>query len=184
MTDHHDSAHHDGDRREGTERPEGTDRHDDIGKLAELIADFPIAMIATHDADHRILAQPFAMQHQRHAFDGDLWFLIAADSSTAQRVDAHQAVDVILSSNDSWVSLTGLAEVVSEQRYIDEMWDASAEAWFPDGREDPGIRALLVHADGAEYWDSPGGRVATVLSFVKSKVSGRPIDIDTEKVDL
>lgn len=33
-----------------------------------------------------------------------------------------------------------------------------------------------VVGDSAEYWDSPGGRLATVLSLVKAKVTGRPYD--------
>ena len=44
---------------------------------------------------------------------------------------------------------------------------------------------IKVTADGAEYWDTPGGRVASVLSFVKSKVTGQPYDGgENEKVDL
>ncbi|AXH34620.1 hypothetical protein DVJ78_03585 [Humibacter sp. BT305] len=64
------------------------------------------------------------------------------------------------------------------------MWDTSVEAWFPGGRTDPAIRALIVHADSAEYWDTPGSTVATVFSLVKSKVTGTPIEIENEKIDL
>jgi hypothetical protein len=31
-------------------------------------------------------------------------------------------------------------------------------------------------ADSAEYWDSPGGRIATVISLVKAKVTGESYD--------
>ena len=30
---------------------------------------------------------------------------------------------------------------------------------------------LLVEADSAEYWDSPGGRIASVLAYAKSKIT-------------
>ena len=33
---------------------------------------------------------------------------------------------------------------------------------------------IKVHADSAEYWDTPGGRIASVISFVKAKVTGEP----------
>ena len=157
---------------------------DDIETLAKLLDDFPIAMVVTLDDAGNPVSQPFAMQQQHHRFDGDLWFLLSAESSTAKRIATHQVVNLAFSSNDSWVSVTGHAELTTEQSYIDEMWDASVEAWFPDGCTDPNIRALIVHTDSAEYWDTPGSTIATVFSLVKSKVTGTPIEIDNEKIEL
>ncbi|QJU52661.1 pyridoxamine 5'-phosphate oxidase family protein [Herbiconiux sp. KACC 21604] len=157
---------------------------DDIETLADLLDDFPLTMAVTLDDDGHPLSQPLAMQQQHHRFDGDLWFLISAESSTAKRLEKHQVVNLAFSSNDSWVSVTGHAELTTERSYIDEMWDQSAEAWFPGGSTDPSIRALIVHTDSAEYWDTPGSTIATVLSLVKSKVTGTPIEIDNEKIDL
>jgi general stress protein 26 len=156
----------------------------DFETLADLLDDFPLAMIVTLDDGGHPVSQPFAMQQQHHRFDGDLWFLVSAESSTAVRLEKNPIVNLALSSNDSWVSVTGHAELTTEQSYIDEMWDPSVEAWFPGGRTDPSVRALILHADSAEYWDTPGSTLATVFSFVKSKVTGTPIDIDHEKIDL
>lgn len=158
--------------------------HDDIETLADLLDGFPITMIVTLDDDGNPVSQPFAMQQQHHRFDGDLWFLVSVDSSTAGRLAERPVVNLAFSDHDSWVSLTGHAELTSEQSYVDAMWDTSVEAWFPGGRTDPAIRALIVHADSAEYWDTPGSTVATVFSLLKSKVTGTPIEIDNEKVDL
>ncbi|MFB2582373.1 pyridoxamine 5'-phosphate oxidase family protein [Herbiconiux sp. P15] len=157
---------------------------DDLETLAALLDDFPITMIVTLDDAGHPVSQPFAMQQQHHRFDGDLWFLLAADSSTATRLEKNPIVNLALSSNSSWVSVTGHAELTTEQSFIDAMWDTSVEAWFPGGRTDPSIRALIVHADSAEYWDTPGSTLTTVFSFVKSKVTGTPIDIDNEKLAL
>ena len=157
---------------------------EDIETLADLLDDFPITMIVTLDDDGNPVSQPFAMQQQHHRFDGDLWFLLSVESSTAKRIATHQVVNLAFSSNDSWVSVTGHAELTTEQSYIDAMWDTSVEAWFPDGRTDPNIRALIVHTDSAEYWDTPGSTIATVFSTVKSKVTGTPIEIDNEKIEL
>ena len=121
------------------------------------------------------------MQQQHHRFDGDLWFILSAESSTAIRIATNQVVNIAFSANDSWVSVTGHAELTTEQSYIDEMWDPSVEAWFPGGRTDPAIRALIVHTDSAEYWDTPGSTIATVFSLVKSKVTGTPMEIDNEE---
>jgi len=152
--------------------------------LADLIDDFPIAMITSVGDAGALVAQPFAMQQQHHAFDGELWFLISAEASLVGRVHADPRVNIALSARDSWVSIAGHAEVVEDRAKTETMWDASAEAWFPDGKDDARIRVLIVHADSAEYWDTPGGLVATALSFVKSKATGEPLDIEHERVDL
>jgi len=46
------------------------------------------------------------------------------------------------------------------------------EAWLPQGPEDPSTVLIKVAGETAEYWDTPGGRIATVLSFAKAKITG------------
>jgi hypothetical protein len=42
--------------------------------------------------------------------------------------------------------------------------------------EDPDVVLLRVDAATAEYWDSPGGRLASVISFAKAKLTGQAYD--------
>jgi general stress protein 26 len=66
-----------------------------------------------------------------------------------------------------------------------ELWNSGVEAWFPQGPDDDSVVLIKVEAASAEYWDSPGGRLATAFSFVKAKVTGERIDAgENEKVDL
>ena len=51
--------------------------------------------------------------------------------------------------------------------------------------EADGLYVFRVQADSAEYWDTPGGTVASLLSFAKSKVTGEPYQgTGRETVDL
>ena len=87
--------------------------------------------------------------------------------------------------SDSWVSLTGHAVVVDDLEKKRELWDAGVAAWFPDGPDDAGIVLLRVDAASAEFWDNPGGKIATALSFAKAKVTGKPYSGgENETVDL
>jgi general stress protein 26 len=83
---------------------------------------------------------------------------------------------VTLGSADTWVAVAGRAEVVDDRAKARELWNAAVEAWFPDGPDDPNVVLLRVDGESAEYWDTPGGRVATALSLVKAKVTGTPYD--------
>lgn len=153
----------------------------DARKITSLLEDFRFGMFTTIDGGKPV-ARPFTIQEVEDG--GDLWFLVSKQSSAVRQLAADPRAGVALSSNDSWVSLTGTAQVVDSQERVDRYWSPVVEAWFPDGKEDPSVSVLKFSADGGEYWDTPGSRVATAIAFVKAKVTGEPIEGDTGKVDL
>ncbi|MBS3178215.1 MULTISPECIES: pyridoxamine 5'-phosphate oxidase family protein [unclassified Pseudoclavibacter] len=155
---------------------------DEVAKIAKLVKDFRFAMLTTIEGSGSLVAHPLTIQEAE--FDGDLWFLIQKDSTTVRNLGADSRAGVSLSSNDSWVSLSGTAGLVNAPEKLRELWNPAAEAWFPNGPEDPNVGVLKFSASGAEYWDSPGGRIATAFSFIKSKVSGEPLEGDNAKVEL
>lgn len=139
-------------------------------------------MFTTVDSDGRLMSRPMAVQEVE--FDGDLWFFTRQGSRKVEQIGQQSRVNVALASRSSWVSVTGIAEVLRDVAKARELWNASISAWFPDGPEDPDIVLVKVHADGAEYWDSPGAGVVSVLSFIKARVTGKPYHIEDTKVDL
>jgi general stress protein 26 len=152
-------------------------------KVAELLQDSKIAMLTTHAPDGTLVSRPMAMQEVE--FDGDIWFFADRHSHAVAHVTADPQVNVAVSGSSSWVSLTGGATVVDDVAKKRELWNSVVEAWFPDGPDADHI--VLVHVDGwsAEYWDSPGGRVASLISYAKAKVTGKPYDGgENEKVQL
>ncbi|WP_371682685.1 pyridoxamine 5'-phosphate oxidase family protein [Aeromicrobium sp. A1-2] len=56
------------------------------------------------------------------------------------------------------------------------MWSTFAEAWLPEGPEDPNAILIHVAAETAQYWDSPGGGVTSLFNLAKSKITGQPYD--------
>lgn len=88
-------------------------------------------------------------------------------------------------SSDSWVSLTGHAVVIDDLAKKEELWNSVVGAWVPNGPEDPDVVLLRVDAASAEYWDTPGGRIASLVSFAKAKATGKPSDGgENEEVQL
>ena len=65
--------------------------------------------------------------------------------------------------------------MVTDAAKLRELWNPAVEAWLPDGPDSPQAVLFKVTAESGEYWDSPGGRIATIISFVKSKVTGRAL---------
>ncbi|GGL97219.1 pyridoxamine 5'-phosphate oxidase family protein [Nakamurella endophytica] len=155
----------------------------DVRKVAELAKDIRIGMLTTVDAGGEFVSRPMAQQEVE--FDGDLWFFAERDSRKVTHIRANPHVGVTLTSNDTWISINGTAEVVTDTGKARELWNSWVEAWLPQGPEDPTTVLIKVSGETAEYWDTPGGRVASVLSFVKSKVTGQRYDGgENEKVEL
>ena len=156
---------------------------DQTRKVAELLKGERFGFLTTTTPDGRLTSRPMTLQEVE--FDGDLWFFAERDSTPAQHIAASPGVNVGVGSGGSWVSLTGHALVVEDVTKKRELWNGAVEAWFPQGPDDDSVVLIKVAADSAEYWDTPGGRLATAFSFVKAKVTGERIEGgENEKVDL
>jgi general stress protein 26 len=145
---------------------------DETTKVAELLAGERFGMFNTTAPTGTLTSRPMALQEVE--FDGDLWFFAARDSRKVAHSAADPQVNVTVGSSSTWVSLTGQAVVVDDRATKRDLWNAVVEAWFPDGPDDDGVVLLKVAAESAEYWDSPGGRLASALSFAKAKLTGEP----------
>ncbi len=152
-------------------------------KVAELLKDSHIAMLTTRAPDGTLMSRPMSMQEVE--FDGDGWFFADRESHAVTHVLTDPQVNVAVAGSSSWVSLTGAARVVHDDAKKRELWNSVVEAWFPDGPDADHIVLLHIEGWSAEYWDSPGGRVASLISYAKAKVTGKPYDGgENEKVEL
>ena len=125
------------------------------------------------------------MTLQEVEFDGDLWFFAERDSNPVRHIAGSPQVNVGVGSGGTWVSLTGQARVVEDTARKKQLWNSAVGAWFPQGPEDDSVVLLKVEGDSAEYWDSPGGRLATAFDFAKAKITGERIESgENEKVQL
>jgi general stress protein 26 len=141
------------------------------------------AMLTTVDPRGDLVARPMTVQDTE--FDGDLWFLAARDSTAIAELDLNKRAGITMTSNDAWISLSGTASMVDDTPKVKELWNQWVEAWFPEGPDDPNVVLIKFSGESAEYWDTPGGRIASVVSLVKAKVTGETYSGgDNATVDL
>lgn len=153
----------------------------DKDKLVELMKDMPIGMMTTYGPEG---PRSFPMARQQVDPDAELWFITARDTRHVRALATEPRVSVTFSARDSWVAMTGHAEVVDDQARLEELWNTFAEAWMPEGPGDPNAVLLRLRVEEAEYWDTPGGKVASLISFAKTKLTGETFDTDHGTVDL
>lgn len=146
---------------------------DEIKKVAELIKDVKIAMLTTVDQDGSLHSRPMATQQA--PFDGDLWFFTDGRSAKIDEVQNEQRVNVSYANPDDsrYVSVSGRAVLIRDQKKARELWNPIYKAWFPEGLDDPNLALLNVSVEKAEYWDIPSGKMVQALGFVKALATGK-----------
>lgn len=166
-----------------TPQDQAPGQQQDRERVAALVSKARFAFVTTVGSDGRLVSRPLAVLDRE--FDGDLYFFTMEPSAkTAQvAVDAH--VNVSLQAGDDYLSIAGTGSVTRDQALIDELWNPYAEAWFDDGRSDPAVALLKVHADSAEYWTMDSPKPIALLKYAKSIITGGQPDVATNKsVDL
>ncbi|HBK45222.1 MAG TPA: general stress protein [Xanthomonadaceae bacterium] len=161
------------------------DRQQHIRQLAELIRGVDVAMFTTVAVDGRLVSRPLGTQQVE--FDGDLWFVTAADSPKLAEIAANPRVNVSYASasKNTYVSVAGRARVVDDRAKVEELWSPAMKLFFPGGKDDPDLRLIHVSAESAEYWDGPSGLLGKALYFVMSAVTEEPGSLsDNGRVDL
>ncbi len=142
------------------------DRDSSIRKLAELIGEIRIAMLTTTTEDGSFRSRP--MTTQRAKFDGKLWFFTKRESAKVEEVRRHRRVSLSYAKpeDNSYISISGAAELISDQKKAQELWDTRYEEWFPQGPSDPSLILIRVTAEQAQYWHAPSSVLPMDAGFV------------------
>ncbi len=158
---------------------------DDHKRLTDLMKEFKFVMLTTAGADGSLHSRPMTMQQRD--FDGDLWFFTSADAPKVWEANKEHQVNVSFSDphQNTYISASGVANLVRDQRKIEELWKPAYKLFFPKGLDDPELALLKVNVEKAEYWDSPSSIVGRTFSFAKALATGKTSDLgDHAKVQL
>ena len=159
---------------------------DSVKKIAELIKDIDFGMLTSVGEDGRMHSRPMS-SNKKVEFDGDVWFFTYGSSPKVHEIENKPYVNVSFSDpkSQTYVSLSGRAELVRDKAKIEELWEPALKAWFPKGVDEPDIALIKINADQGEYWDSPSSPIAHAISLAKVALTGKPDQPgDNEKVSL
>ncbi len=151
-----------------------TASQEQLATVAALVKAAKFATLTTVTADGRLVSRPLAVQDVE--FEGDLWFFTQDPTHKTEEIAANPQVNAALQSGKGYLSISGTASIVHDEAKIDELWNSSAEAWFPEGRDDS-IALVKVHAETAEYWSTDDPKPVVLFKVVKAAVTGGQPDI-------
>ena len=157
-----------------------------VKKIADLIKSIDFGMLTTLDAGGRLYSRPMS-SNKDVEFDGDVWFFTYGSTPKVHEIENKPYVNVAFSDpkSQTYVSLSGRAELVRDPETLKQHWHPSLKAWFPKGLDEPDLALIKVNADQGEYWDSPASPIAHAISYAKGALTGKPAQSgENEKVDL
>lgn len=157
-----------------------------IKKIADLIKSIDFGMLTTLDAEGRLHSRPMS-SNKEVEFDGDVWFFTYASTPKVYEIENRPHVNVAFADpkTQTYVSLSGRAELVRDRAKLEEHWQPSLKAWFPKELDEPDIALIKVNADQAEYWDNPASPIAHAISLAKVALTGEAAQTgENEKVNL
>ncbi len=139
----------------------------DAELLQDKVKDIHTAMLTTVEPDGSLRSRP--MVSLEADTDGSLWFLTLIHAPKVEEVQHHREVNLsYVKGDDLFVSISGSAELVQDQKKIQALWKPSYKMWFEKGVNDPDLALIKVTARRAEYWDPSVGKAGVISHLFKS----------------
>ncbi|MEQ8816983.1 MAG: pyridoxamine 5'-phosphate oxidase family protein [Thalassobaculum sp.] len=154
----------------------------DVERAWKLMEKIGLCMLASRDGED-IRSRPMAAHVARD--EKAVYFLTDAAGHKDEEIrdDPHVGLAFADIGGQSFVSVTGIAEVSNDRDKIRELWSTPAKAWWDDP-QDPAIRVLKIQPKDAQYWDGPGSVMAYVKMAAAAATGSRPDLGDNAKVRL
>lgn len=138
--------------------------------LKQMLESFDTAMFITRHGE-QVHARPMAVAGVEEA--NTLWFVTSDSSPKSNEIRRDERVSATFQGKAEFVALSGRASLVRDRKKIEELWQTSWKAWFPNGKEDPSILLIRVTVDDAELWDMAGTKgIRYAFEMAKAVLTG------------
>jgi general stress protein 26 len=131
-----------------------TERETTIKKVAEVMRDMDFCMFTTATDDGGMYARPMSNNGEVE-FDGDVWFFSGADTRKVHEIEAEPQVHLSYSDPRQFrfISMSGIAEIVTDPNKKRELWLEELRRWFKDGPDSEEVVLIKVRPDKVAYWN-------------------------------
>jgi len=159
----------------------------DRREFEALLKDYDTALLTTRGEDGHFHTRPMAVA-KKHKSGSVLWFATWADTRKVQdlEVDPHCSLAFHASEGSAtYLSVSGMAEIIRDQRTIHDLWEPGWKPWFPKGPGEQDIVLLRFIPEHAEYVHPAGGKLKVLFSTARALVTKqRPEVAPKKELDL
>lgn len=148
----------------------------DTARAWDIVEKISTCMLTTVDGGV-LRARPMHAYPSRE--EDSIWFVTDARTHKDEEIAADPRVCLAFASPDDnvFVSVTGEAEVLHDPAKARDLWSGFADAWFPEGPEDPNVRILRFTPQAAEFWNGPSSSIVIAFELAQARAGGETPDI-------
>lgn len=157
-----------------TQNPKGGEPLE-ADRVWEMIKAIDIAMLITH-SDAGLQGRPMSTIPTPEK--GVIYVLTEISSTAAREIQANGTVFLSYQGGGDHVAMQGEASVNPEKGLVKDLWNAGAQAFWPNGPEAHDIVTLVIEPGHADVWDGPG-MLRGMASILKGAVTGKSPDLGT-----
>lgn len=137
------------------------------------IAKLHVCMLTTED-DGRMVSRPMASLARPD--DGRIYFITRLESGKVGDIGASAKVNLAYADPhaNTYVSISGTARTTQDRQKLNALWGFYAEAWLPDGPNDPDTALIEVEPEEAKLWDGTRSRLIQTAKMLVATVRQTP----------
>lgn len=153
---------------------------EDIERVWDIVGEVRHCMLTTN-AGGSLRARPMASYPD--PVNECIWFMTDARGGKDDELqsDPRACLAYAEPKTNTFLSISGRANVVRDQEKIDELWNPYAKVFWPDGPADLKIRLICFHPTQAEFWDGPSNPVTIAFRMAKARLTGERPDLGEDK---
>ena len=139
-------------------------KQEQLDKIQAVIKDVKFAMMSTTNKKGDIHAWPMTT-NKVNLDDKEIWFIGDKSSDLVKDIKEDARIGLTYATQDekNYVSVSGDAELPTDQAKLDELWSPVYDAFFANGKEDENVQLIKIVPHGIECWLSG----STVVNMFK-----------------
>jgi general stress protein 26 len=142
-------------------------------KIWKAVEGFTSCMLVTRSGEE-LRSRP--MGPIVRARDGVIYFITDRRGFKDEEIAADAAVCLAFSSGNVQVSLSGSAHLVEDKALVKALWSPMAQAFFPNGADDPNVTVIAVAPRHGEMWEGQN-MVTTMFKVAAAIATGNRAEI-------
>ena len=141
-------------------------------KIKRLINKNIVGMFVTQD-NGKLYSRPIAYA----SVDGEnnIWFFTDINSNKIANIIDNNQVNFSFANHSAneYVSLSGIADIITDPDTINRKWKFFMRAWFPEGKDGDRLTLIKVEPETVEYWDGSSNKAVQAYDVAKALVTGK-----------
>lgn len=136
-----------------------------LDELKQVLDDAGETFLTTRGADGHYHGRPMALR--QGSIRTGLWFAANRESAKIHELETNHDCAVCAWKGNSYVSISGTAEILDDHEIKMQMWDEAWRRWFPAGPTDANLVLIRVDPEHAEYVRAHNGGLRVLFSKAK-----------------